>query len=787
QAHVRQFLMAHGLDRQSRQQLESWWNVQWSTRWQVAGDIRRQTLLQCSCGYHSLTARKAKVPMQIAEEKGTPSNARRNPYDFTGCLAHVEITERDSDGAVSRIMGYLCHNDECKSSVLKRIPAIPLHLHVYEVALEQLKSGASIAAIQAKNNAMLNSRGYHDMETYDPSTANYRYNFLPRDSSYLYHLFNKSQGINTRVPPQYNLHEWLDPYSSCFRPEIHQAVFHYSKRAEAGDRLKVCIATEDMNQSAWEYTHHSILMLDGTFGLCSSRLLLFIAMGVDAERKGVPLALFLFSAPTGSRATHAGYSTEILAELLKIWKTHLSQGRAESFTPYVAITDTDVKERGALLQVWPSIWLLLCRFHIRQCWTNRRDQLFKGRQGEVLKSHVHGRLLSLEDLLLNSVDYEAAQKLIEDERSHFTALSKLGDPGAATAARVGAQYLDYLSATWMPKSLWQGWSLKARMVASTILGVPVESIITTTNHLESFNHVLKNKYIPQWQHSGTHLQFDFLIHILIIRILPEIFATRRHRQQYQNWVNLRFEKYAGGANLSKVLQEERRVLQAIQKGSKACWWAADRQRDESAVAILRAGLLNGITRDVSEHQFEAVCYSTANPTSTPYRVTIHRIGYASCTCLDFVHRGGACKHLRALRIRLDAWVSSGHLPTFYYPGTPAAAKEIEEPLQPPALSEQGATAAIINNLLVLQDMAGVEDPEDGIGPAMPGEAAVSEVDEQGEGSKPLSSRCNLSTEEAEQFQTVSDANRSPMAKMTHDHRQVRRDWPFKSSSELNSS
>ncbi|KZT18813.1 hypothetical protein NEOLEDRAFT_1173364 [Neolentinus lepideus HHB14362 ss-1] len=603
QAHVRQFLMAHGLDRQSRQQLESRWNVQWSTRWQVAGDIWRRTLLQC------LTARKAKVPMQIAEDKGTPSNARHNPYDFTGCLAHVEITECDSDGAVSRIMGYLCHNDECKSSVLKRIPAIPLHLHVYEVALEQLKSGAR--------------------STKQSSTT------------------PKEQKLET-----------------------------------------------------------------------------------DS-------------------------STEILAELLKIWKTHLSQGRAESFTLYVAITDTDVKERGALLQVSHSAMLDKPERSAIQRKTGRGTE----------KPHDPNPKASL----LNSVDYEAAQKLIEDERSHFTALSKLGDPGAATAARVGAQYLDYLSATWMPKSLWQGWSLKARMVASTILGVPVESIITMTNHLESFNHVLKNKYIPQWQHSGAHLWFDFLIHILIIRILPEIFATRRHRQQYQNWVNLQFEKYAGGTNLSKVLQEERRVLQAIQKGSKACWWAADHQRDELAVAILRAGLLNGITRDVSEHQFEAVCYSTANPTSTPYQVTIHRIGYASCTCLDFVHRGGACKHLRALRIRLDAWVSSGHLPTFYYPGTPAAAKEIEEPLQPPALSEQGAMAAIINNLLVLQDMAGVEDPEDGIGPAMPGEAAVSEVDEQGEGSKPLSSRCNLSTEEAEQFQTV------------------RRDWPFKSSSELNSS
>jgi hypothetical protein len=33
---------------------------------------------------------------------------------------------------------------------------------------------------------------------------------------------------------------------------------------------------------------------------CTSELLLFIALAVDKEGKGVPLALFLFSAPMGN-------------------------------------------------------------------------------------------------------------------------------------------------------------------------------------------------------------------------------------------------------------------------------------------------------------------------------------------------------------------------------------------------------------------------------------------------------------------------------------------------------
>jgi hypothetical protein len=78
-----------------------------------------------------------------------------------------------------------------------------------------------------------------------------------------------------------------------------------------------------MKQAAWKYSHRGQLILDGTFGICDMRVLLFIALGVDEARKGVPLAFFLFSVPTGNKATHAGYDTSILVEVLKAWKNSL--------------------------------------------------------------------------------------------------------------------------------------------------------------------------------------------------------------------------------------------------------------------------------------------------------------------------------------------------------------------------------------------------------------------------------------------------------------------------------
>jgi hypothetical protein len=138
-------------------------------------------------------------------------------------------------------------------------------------------------------------------------------------------------------------------------------------------------------------------VLDGTFGVCSSRLLLFVALAIDEDGKGVPIAFFLFSAPTGSQATHAGYNTEILRELLEAWKTHLGSCNGVPFEPYIAITDTDTKERAALLAVWPSLCLLLCKFHLRQSWTNKKKAVFRSVGGaKFWKDHMWERLQSLE-------------------------------------------------------------------------------------------------------------------------------------------------------------------------------------------------------------------------------------------------------------------------------------------------------------------------------------------------------------------------------------------------------
>ena len=138
--------------------------------------------------------------------------------------------------------------------------------------------------------------------------SNVRYKFLPHDGSHLYCIFNKSHGVDVTVRPEQNLHDWLNPHSPHYKPQIHSAIFNYEACTQQSECLKVCISTPEMDMAAWKYTHGKQLILDGTFSVCSSHLLLFITMGIDEDRKGVPLALSLFSAPTGNKATHVGYN-----------------------------------------------------------------------------------------------------------------------------------------------------------------------------------------------------------------------------------------------------------------------------------------------------------------------------------------------------------------------------------------------------------------------------------------------------------------------------------------------
>lgn len=148
-------------------------------------------------------------------------------------------------------------------------------------------------------------------QTADWAYSRHRRLLKKKDSRSLYRQAQRKEGIDVNERPHRNIDSWLNPLSPDYNPVLAEAVFFYSARASTEERLKICIATPEMKEVAWRYGHDQQILLDGTFGVCNSKILLFIGMGLDEEKKGVPLAFLLFSAPSGNKFTPAGYDTAI--------------------------------------------------------------------------------------------------------------------------------------------------------------------------------------------------------------------------------------------------------------------------------------------------------------------------------------------------------------------------------------------------------------------------------------------------------------------------------------------
>ncbi|RDX44477.1 hypothetical protein OH76DRAFT_1322336, partial [Lentinus brumalis] len=642
QVEVAALLASEGLDPDGRASIGNRWTSRWWMDSEKKGIVTRRELYQCDCGYDH-TVRE--------------SRTRRVAVAFTGCLAHAEILSEVATGRILMVRGLFTHNDGCKSAFLTRIPHLRLHPEVFSVALKQLSVGAQLADIQATNLALFESRGYAAQPA-DLSKSPYRWLLQKTDTTSLYRQFNRIRGVRTKIAPQDNIHAWLDPHSPSYKEDIASAVFHYAARTERGERFEVCLATKEMRAAAWKYGHGSQIILDGTFGVCDRRVLLFIAMAVDEQGSGVPLAFFLFSAASGAQNTSASYNTDLLERLLLRWKHSLASSSPEPgavFAPKVAITDTDLKERGALVKGFPHIWLLLCKFHLRQSWRNHRTRVLKGTS--TLHSEVRLRLRKLEETLVDSQEYSEAMAVIQNERAVIAAEVQPKDSELASSAVV---HLDYLTNYWMQEALWKSWSGYGRRVAGERLGSEVVMILTTTNHLESFNGVLKRKHLRRWQRGNRRLRIDVLLHLLITSIIPSIFAARALEEREHTRLMGMLKTVPGGAQLVEQCERSRTARRSDKSSpltaAPYAFLAPDLSRDTQAAELLSAHQISVPTYVEHLRAFEFECFSSlATPTDAhplQYTIVVGLDGSAACSCPDFRYHGGACKHLRAAILRL---------------------------------------------------------------------------------------------------------------------------------------
>ena len=144
------------------------------------------------------------------------------------------------------------------------------------------------------------------------------------------------------------------------------------------------------------------------------------------------------------------------------------------------------------------------------------------------------------------------------------------------------------------------------------------------NHLESFNAVLKCKYIPAWQHSGNQLRFDIFIHHLILKIPPEIFVQRRMQHDFNLWVNQWFHQVSGGQDLRKPDKSQK----------------SGAPTTPSTPSTVLARFSEAAAHDQKAQQIVVVSRIFQIPSGRPYKVwatsaaSNEDVWSSTCTCYD---------------------------------------------------------------------------------------------------------------------------------------------------------
>lgn len=65
--------------------------------------------------------------------------------------------------------------------------------------------------------------------------------------------------------------------------------------------------------------------MDGTFGVCSKKVLCFIVLVVDEDNRGNPCGYFVFSPKPGQTGVAGAYDTDVLAKFLEAWGDAVTQ------------------------------------------------------------------------------------------------------------------------------------------------------------------------------------------------------------------------------------------------------------------------------------------------------------------------------------------------------------------------------------------------------------------------------------------------------------------------------
>ncbi|KAF9653420.1 hypothetical protein BDM02DRAFT_3125825 [Thelephora ganbajun] len=132
-----QVLHTNGLSQvgQPQNKLENRWLTAWSSTWSSKKGFKKRSLFQWYVFLFSLvgspneggTANSSSgyntAARQARDKRGSQNPiewSRQADYEFTGCLAHADVTWNRTSGQIERIIGYFEHDEKCEAATAIR-------------------------------------------------------------------------------------------------------------------------------------------------------------------------------------------------------------------------------------------------------------------------------------------------------------------------------------------------------------------------------------------------------------------------------------------------------------------------------------------------------------------------------------------------------------------------------------------------------------------------------------------------------------------------------------------
>ncbi|KAK6988371.1 hypothetical protein R3P38DRAFT_3228945 [Favolaschia claudopus] len=197
-----------------------------------------------------------------------------------------------------------------------------------------------------------------------------------------------------------------------------------------------------------------------------------------------------------------------------------------------------------------------------------------------------------------------------------------------------------------------------------MLGIGVDGVIPTTNHLESFNGVFKRVNLGRWQKA--------------IHILPSIFKERSLITEQASRIAALVRLLPGGA----ALLDKPNQIQTVTAVPKVACLISDPVRDERAREMVVNRQIGQPTSLPGNLGLVLEAYSSralaVDTNATTYTIRLGFNGVVTCTCEDFKKQGGACKHIRgALMIVANLRWRGIHIPYIPIPPSFADAQALQ--------------------------------------------------------------------------------------------------------------